>query len=358
MRRVRNEKGGIAAALSEAQKLVFGPFIFQAVVAARRLGILKAFSESTDPLTFKAVAKKCGLSEYAVEVTGDVLTAVGVLTPKAEGYVITKTGDCLLYDPMTVANLDFTADVCYKGLAHLGESLKSGHPEGLKELGSWPTIYPALSQLPEPAKSSWFEFDHFYSDRAFEACAAWIHKEMNPALLFDVGGNTGKFAGLCLTEMPKLHCTIIDLPSQCELIAQNPALDAVRSRLATASVDWLDEKAVPEVTGAPDIIWMSQFLDCFTEDQAVSILTRMKRFLPAHGRLAVLECLWDRQPFEAAKLSLVASSLYFTALANGNSRFFSEAKLLEIFERAGLTVESVQDGLGVAHTLYILKVAA
>lgn len=49
MRRVRNEKGGIAAALSEAQKLVFGPFIFQAVVAARRLGILKAFSESTDP---------------------------------------------------------------------------------------------------------------------------------------------------------------------------------------------------------------------------------------------------------------------------------------------------------------------
>lgn len=93
MRRVRNEKGGIAAALSEAQKLVFGPFIFQAVVAARRLGILKAFSESTDPLTFKAVAQKCGLSEYAVEVTGDVLTAVGVLTPKAEGYVITKTGD-------------------------------------------------------------------------------------------------------------------------------------------------------------------------------------------------------------------------------------------------------------------------
>lgn len=223
MRRVRNEKGGIAAALSEAQKLVFGPFIFQAVVAARRLGILKAFSESTDPLTFKAVAQKCGLSEYAVEVTGDVLTAVGVLTPKAEGYVITKTGDCLLYDPMTVANLDFTADVCYKGLAHLGESLKSGHPEGLKELGNWPTIYPALSQLPEPAKSSWFEFDHFYSDRAFEACAAWIHKEMNPALLFDVGGNTGKFAGLCLTEMPKLHCTIIDLPAQCELIAQNPA---------------------------------------------------------------------------------------------------------------------------------------
>lgn len=122
MRRVRNEKGGIAAALSEAQKLVFGPFIFQAVVAARRLGILKAFSESTDPLTFKAVAQKCGLSEYAVEVTGDVLTAVGVLTPKAEGYVITKTGDCLLYDPMTVANLDFTADVCYKGLVHLGIS--------------------------------------------------------------------------------------------------------------------------------------------------------------------------------------------------------------------------------------------
>ena len=39
----------------------------------------------------------------------------------------------------------------------------------------------------------------------------------------------------------------------------------------------------------------------------------------------VMEPLCDRQRNDTAALSLAASSLYFTVLANGNSRFFFEA---------------------------------
>lgn len=142
----QKDSDNIIEALFQAQTIAFAPYIFQATVAAKRLGILKAISESAVPLTSNACAKACNLTVYAVEVVCDLLSGIGVLKGSAtEGYTITKTGECLLYDPMTSVNLDFAADVCYKGLAHLETSLKESRPAGLSELGPWQTIYPASS---------------------------------------------------------------------------------------------------------------------------------------------------------------------------------------------------------------------
>ena len=75
------------------------------------------------------------------------------------------------------------------------------------------------------------------------------------------------------------------------------------------------------------------------------------------ARLAVLEPLVDEQRHRAAELSLAASSLYFTVLANGNSRFYNGADLRRIFARADFAIESETPDLGVSHTLFILKPA-
>ncbi len=352
------QKTSIIEALSEAQKIAFAPFVFQATVAAKRLGILKTLADHPDGLSVAEVARLTNLTPYAVQVVTELLTAAGVMNVTDERLTLTKTGDCLLFDAMTSVNLDFSADVCYRGLGHLPEALTSGQAAGLKELGHWTdTIYPHLSELAPQAKSSWFGFDHFYSDGAFRACARWLKTHVAPKRLLDVGGNTGKFAGVCLREMPGLSVTLIDLPQQCRLAEENPHLTDVRSRLSTAGVNWLDPTALPPAEGKADIVWMSQFLDCFTPDQAVSILKRMTSFLAPGGRIAVLECLWDRQPYDAARLSLLGTSLYFTAIANGNSRFFSEKELREIITRAGLTIEHTEDRLGVSHTLLLCRPA-
>ena len=98
---------------------------------------------------------------------------------------------------MTSVKPRLHGDVCYAGLQKLSEAFRTGRPEGLKALmpeGNWETIYPALSSLPEPARTSWFAFDHYYSDRYFDALAEKIARTLAPARLFDVGGNTGKFA--------------------------------------------------------------------------------------------------------------------------------------------------------------------
>ena len=54
------------------------------------------------------------------------------------------------------------------GLFYLDEALREGKPAGLKVFGEWPTIYEALSSLPEQVKKSWFGFDHFNSDNSFK----------------------------------------------------------------------------------------------------------------------------------------------------------------------------------------------
>ncbi len=353
------KKTSIIEALLDAQQIAFAPFVFQATVAAKRLGILKTLSDHAEGLTVTDIAQALHLTPYAVQVVTELLTAADVIARTDGRLTLTKTGDCLLFDRMTAVNLDFTADVCYRGLDHLQEALTTGKAAGLQELGQgWETIYPHLSELDPQAKASWFGFDHFYSDGAFRDCARWLKKNAAPKRLFDVGGNTGKFAGVCLSEMTDLEVTIIDLPQQCRLAQANPDLSDVKARLSTAGVNWLDPEASPAVQGKADIVWMSQFLDCFTPDQAMSILRRMTPFLAPQGRIAILECLWDRQPYEAARLSLLGTSLYFTAMANGNSRFFSEPELRDIIRRAGLEVESVEDRLGVSHTLLICRPAS
>jgi hypothetical protein len=73
----------------------------------------------------------------------------------------------------------------------------------------------------------------------------------------------------------------------------------------------------------------------------------------ASARLCIMELFWDAQKFEAASFSLNATSLYFTCMANGNSRFYSVEKFYRYLESAGFSVEQRLDNLGVGHTLLI-----
>jgi hypothetical protein len=73
------------------------------------------------------------------------------------------------------------------------------------------------------------------------------------------------------------------------------------------------------------------------------------------ARVFIMELFWDRQRFEGAAFSMNAISLYFTCLANGNSRFYRSEDMLRCIEQAGLSIEKDIDGLGFGHTLLQCK---
>lgn len=354
---VRRSKSGDSAfkAIEQANFLACSPFVFQAAYCLREFGILEFLEKSKAGATLNEIQDGIPqkLTIYALRVLTELGTAFGLLRKSEERYFVTKESLFLLHDAMTRANFDFAHDVCYAGLDFLKDALLEGRPSGLKTLyPGMKTIYPVISKLPEPAHTSWFEFDHYYSDVSYDAALPYLF-ERKPKKICDVGGNTGKFSIKCCTYNSDVHVTIFDLPEQCAIAKENAKKAGFESRIDTHPVDLLENK--PFEKSDADIWWMSQFLDCFGEHDVISILTRIASAMSDTARIAVLEPLIGKQPFAVGDACLTAFSLYFTALANGTSKFYS----LEDFERftkaAGLVIENEYDGLGTGHTLLILK---
>jgi hypothetical protein len=240
---------------------------------------------------------------------------------------------------------------------YLDESLKQGRPVGLKTLGDWPTLYEGLSEFPQQVKESWLNFDHFYSDESFEEALKIVFDEHQVKKLYDVGGNTGKWALQCVGYSTDVEVTILDLPQQIRMMQENTAGKQGAERIKGYAINFLDEQAVFPKQDGLDAIWMSQFLDCFSMKQIVSILKRAQEAMTADTRIFIMETLWDRQRYDTAALCLTMTSLYFTAMANGNSKMYNTKDMEQCIREAGLEIEQLYDHLGLGHTIIVAKKA-
>jgi ubiquinone/menaquinone biosynthesis C-methylase UbiE len=335
-------------AKEKAQWIAFAPVVFQSARVLRNTGILHAIEKNADGLTLAQIVEEVKLPEYGVRVLAEAALGIGLLTEKDGIYKLTKTAFFLLHDRLTQVNLDFIHDVCYNGLFFLEESIRHQKPEGLKVFGEWSTIYEALSKLPPDVQKSWFGFDHYYSDVAFPQVLPHVFRN-KPRTLLDIGGNTGKWALQCFRHDPDVTVTIMDLPGQVGMAKSQIEAQGFSSRIRFHECNILDERQ-PFPKGF-DAIWMSQFLDCFSDDQIVSILKRCREALSTDGKVYILEPFWDRQKFRAAAFSLQQTSLYFTAMANGNSQMYHSDNFKRFIGKAGFTVRDEKDGIGVSHTL-------
>ena len=352
----REEKISAVDAISEAQKIAYAPIMFQASRLLCELGILSLIEKSGDQgLSLNTIANELELSEYGVDVLLSMGLSARLVFKQDEHFVITKIGYFLLNDEMTQVNMAFTHDVCYQAMFHLEKAIKDGTPAGLKVFGEWDTVYQGLTSLPEPVQKSWFDFDHFYSDGAFPDALKKVFAE-KPETLYDVGGNTGKWSLACASFDEDVKVTILDLPGQLEVAGKNIHEAGFSNRVNGFAIDLLDK--TQDFPGRADAIWMSQFLDCFSPDEIVSILKRAVTAMDEKSHLFIMETLWDKQSFEAASYSLNATSLYFTAVANGNSRMYGEKQFIQLIQAAGLDVEEQTDGIGFCHTLFKCRIPA
>lgn len=339
-------------ALEEAQKIAFAPFVFQTTVSLRKLGVFDYIFKKKEGVSIADISKELSISEYGLSVLLEIAESAEIVSKdKDEKYELTKIGYFLNYHKMTEVNLNFTQDVCYQGLFHLEDTIRSGKPEGLKEFGDWNTIYEGLSQLQPHVQQSWFAFDHFYSDEIFEDALKIVFKN-SPKTIFDIGGNTGKFAMLCCDYNSEVHVKIFDLPGQLKKALANAAEKGLENRISGQEIDWLSEN--PKLHEGADIIWMSQFLDCFSKEEILKILSTSVSAMNADTELIIIETYTDRQRFNNARFILEATSLYFTALANGNSKMYKATEIIDLAEKAGLIVKE-DITLGEYHTMLICK---
>src|ERR1700677_2742804 len=213
----------------QAHRLAFAPLLFQAARVALDRGLLEALEGSGGlGLSPEEAAGACGLSLYATRVLLEGCPAAGAVEVEEgqERYRLGPVGRLLLHDELVRVNLDFSHDVCYQGAFFLDEALAQGRPAGLKVFGSWDTIYQGLMDLPAQARKSWLAFDHKYSDTVFPPLLASVFDRPVRSLL-DVGGNTGKWAMLCLEAQTDLRVTLLDHASQAQTAAANAVLSGV-----------------------------------------------------------------------------------------------------------------------------------
>jgi len=340
-------------AIRDAQFIAFAPYIFQASVIMRDRGIL-GYIEATRATgaTIQEVADKMKMPYYGVRVLMEAALGIGLLYRREGRYFLSKTGHVFINHPMARINTDFMRDVCYDGARDLEASINDGKPRGLKHLGDWETIYQGLSILPEPANSSWFAFDHYYSDHAFPEILPHVFA-LSPTRILDIGANTGKWALSCLEYSKDVHVGLLDLQVQLNVAQKNIEKAGFADRVTYHEHNILDNSiALPK---GYDVIFMSQFLDCFADKEIVDILSKCHDALADHGRVFVNETFWDCQRFEASAFSLQMASLYFTTMANGNSQMYDSEVYLKLIDDTGFEVVHQYNNIGLSHTLLEMK---
>ncbi len=342
-------------ALMEAQKIAHAPIIFHVANLLREWGILNLLHENkTTGMSVEELAEATGINEYGIRVLCESGFSMGALKLENNRYYLSRIGFFLAYDEMTNANFNYNRDVNYMGITELGNAIKEGRPAGLQTFFNqeWETIYPYLTQLPEMTQKSWFGYDHFYSDSAFKTLVN-LMAERKPKKILDIGGNTGKWAIAITSASPETEVTICDHPLQIKTAFANAEEAGVKERVHGEVMDLLDHsKPFPK---GFDVVWMSQFLDCFPPEDIIAILQRAKDALTEDGRIHIIEPYWDRQQHEIGAYILINCSPYFTALANGTSKMYRAEDMHEYIEAAGLEVDEEIDRLGFGHTLTTCK---
>ncbi|MBO6087858.1 methyltransferase domain-containing protein [bacterium] len=334
----RKKQDSIIDALTNAQKFIFAPLAFQALVSMLELGIFEFIDKNS--ATEDEIIFALGLDEYTVRTLLQIGITNKLIQKDEATYKLTKMGQLFLYDDMTKANFGFVKDVCYLGASELTASFQEQKPKGLQKfIGNYPTIYTALTELPEKMQNSWYEFDHLYSDNCFEEVFQIINRKYKT--IYDIGGNTGKFEALCLKHDKNFDITMFDLKSNINKIRNKPELKNCKFH----PINVLDEKPnYPNIKNSA--VLMSQFLDCFSKKDIIKILTDIRQHMDRGSRLYILEPYTDMQKFEGANYSLLHTSLYFTCMANGISKFYSLEEMKTLIEKAGFTIDCYHQDIG------------
>jgi hypothetical protein len=333
----------------EAQKIAFGPVVFLCVRYAWKRGMLLAIADVGDTgRSVEQMAASGRWTPYVLKVVLETCLSAGVVYLSEGRYVLDKAGFVVLTDPITQVNIDFNHDVCYQALFSLEQSLDAEKPLGLKVFGDWPTVYEGLSQLPEPARGSWFAFDHYYSDTSFPDILPDVFATA-PKRVMDIGANTGKFtlAALGANASVKLH--LVDLPGQLAVADKALQQAGLRERASLHPTNLLDDSAA--LPDGMDLIWMSQFLSCFSEDAIASIFRRVAAALSPNGQVLIMDTFWDRQRYDIASYCLINTSPYFNNLASGNSKVYQSDDYVRLAKAAGLDLVTARDGIGYCHSL-------
>jgi hypothetical protein len=304
-----------------------------AVTVADEMGIFRSLAD--DPTTAEHLATRLGFDRRTTVALLRLLAARGFLTLRLGVYQLT--------DP---TRLYLLQDSPYYWGHMLGR--REGLHETLKErlLGQSPTGRPGADDVEtrtdtgQGSSGSWAA-GHVDMDRARRVAAAMQSHSLPAAVgaarngdfagvtrLLDVGGGSGCFAIALAQQHPDMRCTIMELPTMCE-VAQGYIDDAgVADRVDTVRVDMFRE---PWPEGY-DALFFSNVYHDWNFETCEWLTQQAFNALPSGGRLYLHEMLLDDDgagPVTPASFSML--------MLGTEGQQFTLPELKTMLEAAGFT---------------------
>jgi cyclopropane fatty-acyl-phospholipid synthase-like methyltransferase len=147
--------------------------------------------------------------------------------------------------------------------------------------------------------------------------------------LLDVGAGSGCFSIAFAQANPKLHCTIMDLPSMCEIATGYTRAAGVEARVDTRAVDMFRQ----DWPHGYDAILFSNIFHDWDFETCKALAARAYSALPSGGRILLHEMLLDDS--HDGPPTATAFSLYMLLGTKGQQ--FTAAELARIVTEAGFT---------------------
>ncbi|WP_030673110.1 methyltransferase [Streptomyces sp. NRRL B-1347] len=308
------------------------------VAATLRLADLTAHK----PLGARELAERCGADAEALERLLRYLAVRGVFEETADGYMVTELGEPLREDVPGSRRLWWDLggaggrmDLAFGSMLH---TVRTGRPAYAEVHGK--PFWQDLADDPELARS--FDALMSWHDAWFEDIAQgydWSAAER----VTDVGGGAGALLARLMSDLPKLHGTLVELPATLEAAEELLSAAGVRDRCHLVRGDFFD--ALP--TGS-DVYVLSNVLHDWNDADALRVLRRCAEAAAATGpdsRVLIADRLTDQ---DGDPRLVTMLDLRMLVTVGGRERTLTQ--LTRLAEAAGLRVVSVcrRPGTGMA----------
>lgn len=309
--------------------LVFGHMAAQAVATAARLQVADAFGD--DARTGEELAAAIGADASATTQLCRALAALGVLTQAESGHFrLTETGALLRTDrPDSLHSFArvFTDPAILSAWGQLDEVVRTGGSSFQAVHGKSFFEYvagdPGLSAnfpvaLRQSAAQTAAALPDSYDFSGFDTVA-------------DIGGGNGAVLAAVLTANPGLRGILYDAAPAVAPSDATLAAAGVADRCTVVTGDVL-----AEVPAGADLYLIRNVLHHGDNDRAVTVLENIRRVIPAHGRLLIVDPALPETVDGSLPETMYLSDLHMRVIGGGKGR--TQAEFAGLCVRAGFTV--------------------
>jgi O-methyltransferase domain/Dimerisation domain len=257
------------------------------------------------------------------------LASVEIFAEDAQGrFSMTPIAECLLDRPGSqYAVAMMMGDEHYRSWGELLYSVRTGKPAFDHVFGK--PIFDYLSEHAEQAKIFDAAMTGFHGPETQAMIDAYDYAGINT--LVDIGGGNGTVLSAVLKKNPAMKGILYDLPGVIDRAKKNLGDAGLAARCQTIAGSFF-ESAPP----GGDAYQMRHIIHDWTDEQCLTILGHIRKVIPKHGRLLVIEMV-----IKPGNVPQPAKWLDLNMLVLPGGRERTEAEYRDLYAKAGFRLERI-----------------